>query len=88
MSFVRLRPQAQLPATLLCGGDGGVGRRASLPLGGAADAVLLARRAARSGLELPLLVSPSLWALRAVVPSRLPESIAEQDCSLEECRVP
>ena len=73
------------------GGGGGVQGEAAplpIPLGGAADAVLLARHAAARGGTLPLLVSPALWATRAVEPSRLPESIAEQDCTMEACRVP
>ena len=73
------------------GGGGGVQREAAplpIPLGGAADAVLLARHAAARGGVLPLLVSPALWAMRAVPPSRLPETIAEQDCSLDACSVP
>lgn len=72
------------------GGDGVQGEAAPLPipLGGAADAVLLARHAAARGGALPLLVSPALWAMRAVPPSRLPESIAEQDCTVEACDVP
>ena len=73
-------------------GGGGVECGATplpIPLGGAADAVLLARHAAARGGALPLLVSSALWALRAVPPSRLPEFIAEQDCSLESsCGVP
>ena len=73
------------------GGGGGVQGEAAplpIPLGGAADAVLLARHAAARGGTLPLLVSPALWATRAVEPSRLPESIAEQDCTMEACGVP
>ena len=73
------------------GGGGGEQREAAplpIPLGGAADAVLLARHAAAQGGALPLLVSPALWAMRAVSPSRLPETIAEQDCSLDGCGVP
>jgi hypothetical protein len=73
------------------GGGGGVHGEAAplpIPLGGAADAVLLARHATARGGALPLLVSPALWAMRAVPPSRLPESIAEQDCTMEACDVP
>lgn len=73
------------------GGGGGEQHEAALlpiPLGGAADAVLLARHAAAQGGALPLLVSPALWAMRAVSPSRLPETIAEQECSLDACGVP
>ena len=71
-------------------GSGAQGEAAPLPipLGGAADAVLLARHAAARGGELPILVSPALWAMRAMDPSRLPESIAEQDCTIEACDVP
>ena len=71
-------------------GSGAQGEAAPLPipLGGAADAVLLARHAAARGGALPILVSPALWAMRAMDPSRLPESIAEQDCTIEACDVP
>ena len=71
-------------------GSGAQGEAAPLPipLGGAADAVLLARHAAARGGALPILVSPALWAMRAMPPSRLPESIAEQDCTIEACDVP
>ena len=48
-----------------------------LPLGGAADAVLLARYLASRGRPLPLLVTQSLWDLRSVAPERLPETIGE-----------
>ena len=77
------------------GGGGGSGSGAQgeaaplpIPLGGAADAVLLARHAAARGGALPILVSPALWAMRAMPPSRLPESIAEQDCTIEACELP
>lgn len=82
-SSVRLT--AALPATLLCEADGG--RQVSVPLGGAADAVLLARLSAGTdtGRKLPLLVSSALWDLRAVPPERLPETTVERDCTLEGC---
>lgn len=83
-SSVRLT--AQLSATLLCEAAGSA-EPVALPLAGAADAVILAQYASRQGLSLPLLVSPSLWGLRAVLPGRLPQTTAEQDCSIEECRL-
>lgn len=80
-SSVRLT--AQLPATLLC--EDGAAQVLGVPLGGAADAVILARHAAMRGSSLPLLVAPSLWELRAVAPDKLPEVTAEQDCTLDGC---
>lgn len=80
-SSVRLT--AQLPATLLC--EAGGARQVFVPLGGAADAVMLARLSAGSGTVLPLLVSSALWDVRAVAPERLPETTVEQNCTFEGC---
>lgn len=82
-SSVRLT--AQLPATLVC--DAAGDKTVAVPLGGAADAVLLAQHAARRGGALPLSVSAALWELRAISPQRLPETTVEQDCSIDECRI-
>ena len=83
-SSVRLT--AQLSATLMC--QTTAAQAAAVPLGGAGDAVILGRYASNvMGRPLPLVVSPSLWEARAVVPERLPESTAEQDCSFDECRL-
>lgn len=73
-----VRITSELSATLTCAKL--VGESASkvlVPLGGAADAVLLARGLASTGGELPLLVDPALWELRAVTPERLPETVDE-----------
>lgn len=80
-SSVRLT--AQLPATLLC--DMASGQHIVVPLGGAADAVILAQHLARAGGELPLVVSQSLWDMRAVSPGRLPAIISSQNCTLDGC---
>ena len=78
-SSVRLT--SQLPSSLLCSaGEAQV----VVPLGGAADAVILARHARRGGGALPLLVTSSLWQRRSVLPSRLPETTVETDCTLSD----
>lgn len=77
-----VRLTAELPATLMCTTED-AGRQVVVPLGGAADAVILAQHASQRGRPLPLWVSLSLWQRRAVLPERLPETTVEQACTLE-----
>ncbi|KAL3894796.1 MAG: hypothetical protein SGPRY_013709 [Prymnesium sp.] len=68
---------SQLPATLYCkersGGDEEL-PELPVPLGGAADAMLLSRAIDRKGEMLPILVTRSTWESRAVTADRLPET--------------
>ena len=76
-----VRITSELPAILTCA-TAAASAEVLVPLGGAADAVLLARGLASSSSgssDLPLLITPTLWELRAVPAERLPETIEEID---------